>query len=252
MNRNSSLAQKQGNERAFRYYLILAGMFIAALVGCNLIFQKFFYWTPFQLLCLDCEPDSIWYNFTNYTFEISVGIIAYPVTFLITDLISEIFGRKRANQVVVAGLISAVFIYLLVSLAIAAPATLWSPVSQTEFARVFGLTGPAVFASMMAYLFAQFIDIRIFHFWKRVTKGKMLWLRNNFSTIPSQLVDTAVVLILLCSFDAIAWDRFWGLFLNGFLFKVMFAAFDTPLFYLGVYLSRRFLGLKENEEIHFG
>ena len=68
------------------------------------------------------------------------------------------------------------------------PATHWSPVNDEVFTNVFGLYGPAVFASMTAYLTAQFIDIRIFHFWKKLTKGKHLWLRNNGSTIFSQLV----------------------------------------------------------------
>ena len=96
-------------------------------------------------------------------------------------------------------------------------------------------TDPAVFASMVAYLIAQFIDIRIFHFWKRLTKGKHLWLRNNGSTIISQLVDTASVLFLLCITGVIEWSRFPGLLENGFIFKVMVAFLDTPLFYLGVW-----------------
>jgi len=100
---------------------------------------------------------------------------------------------------------------------------------------VFGLFGPAVFASMGAYLAAQYIDIRVFHFWKRLTKGKHLWLRNNGSTIVSQLVDTSAVLVLLCGTGTIEWIRFWPLLANGFLFKVMVAFLDTPLFYLGVW-----------------
>jgi len=99
---------------------------------------------------------------------------------------------------------------------------------------VFGLIPGAVFASMVAYLVAQFIDIRIFHFWKRVTKGKHLWLRNNGSTIVSQLVDTATVLVLLCALDLIEWELFGALLVNGFLFKAIVALCDTPFFYLAV------------------
>ena len=154
-------------------FLILSGIFIAALVSCNLIFQKFFTWSPFGL----------------YTFEISVGIIPYPITFLVTDIISEIYGRKRANKVVLAGLFSSIFVLAVVMIANASQATEWSPVDNNTFSEVFGLTGVAVGASMIAYLLAQFIDIRVFHFWKRLTKGKYLWLRNNASTFSSQLVD---------------------------------------------------------------
>ena len=90
----------------------------------------------------------------------------------------------------------------------AVPSTEWSPVNDEVFSSVFGLTGVAVGASMVAYLLAQYIDIRVFHFWKRLTKGKHLWLRNNASTFTSQLTDTASVLLLLCASGAIAWDKF--------------------------------------------
>jgi len=102
---------------------------------------------------------------------------------------------------------------------------------------------------MLAYLFAQFVDVRLFHFWKKLTDGKHLWLRNNASTIFSQFIDTFSVLFLLCYFGAIQWDMFWILFINGFLFKVFFAAFDTPLFYLCAYYLKRKFNLKVNEEV---
>jgi len=206
-----------------RLYIIFAGIFIASLVSANLIFQKFFTWSPFGI----------------YTFEISVGILPYPVTFLVTDLVSELYGKKKADQVVISGLIASVFIMLVILVADSVPQTSWSPVSNEQFHRVFGLFGPAVFASMIAYLVAQFIDIRIFHFWKRLTKGKHLWLRNNGSTIVSQFVDTGTVLILLCSTGVIEWSRFPLLLQNGFLFKVLIALVDTPLFYLGVKILKK-------------
>lgn len=236
-------------KQALHLYLTLGAIFIASLVGCNLIFQKFFYWEPLVFLSTFFSGDASIQSVLTYRFEISVGIIAYPVTFLVTDMISEIFGRKKANQIVVAGLISATFIYLMITLAILAPATNWSPVNDDEFEKVFGLTGPAVFASMVAYLVAQFIDIRIYHFWKRLTKGRKLWLRNNFSTIPSQLIDTAVVLLLLCLFGKIAWERYPGLLVNGFMFKVLFALIDTPILYLVVIIARKYFNLKPGEEM---
>lgn len=214
-------------------YLILAGMFIAALVASNLIFQKFFYWNPFG-----------WFRF-----EISVGILPYPITFLITDIISEIYGKKKANQVVVAGIIASIFSMGIIYVANQVPATDWSPVNNDTFTHVFGLSPVAVLASMMAYLFAQFIDIRIFHFWKVKTKGKHLWLRNNFSTFSSQLIDTLTVLLLLCSFGVIEWEFFGKLLLSGFLFKIIIAALDTPILYIVVYAFRQKFRLKVGEEI---
>ena len=180
-----------------------------------------------------------------------MGILPYPLTFLITDIISEIFGKRAANRVVVSGLAASVFTLLIIYVADQALATSWSPVDDGTFTTVFGLSPLAVLASMAAYLIAQFIDIRIFHFWKRKTNGKHLWLRNNFSTTFSQMADTGVVLFLLCSFQIIAWDKFWMLFLNGFLFKVMFALFDTPIIYFMVWKLRSYFNLKANEDLGF-
>lgn len=225
--------------QAFTLYLFLAALFITSLVVSNLIFQKFFFWQPFGELTVFGAP----------IFEVSVGILPYPITFLITDLISEIFGKKMANKVVVAGIFASVFSLLIVYTAASAPATSWSPVTDTQFTNVFGNTIVAVFASMMAYLLAQFVDIQIYHFWKRVTQGKHLWLRNNFSTFSSQFIDTFAVVFLLSAFGEISWDRFWGLVIAGFLFKVMIAVADTPVLYLLVYAVKKRFNLKTNEEI---
>jgi len=223
---------------AQRIYLLLGALFITSLVVSNLIFKKFFYWYPFDIEL-----------FGEKIFEISVGILPYPITFLITDLISEIYGKKSANQVVVVGIVASFFSMLIVFVANAVPATEWAPVKDEMFSVVFGSTSIAVLASMLAYLFAQFVDIHIYHYWKRLTKGKHLWLRNNFSTFLSQFIDTATVLLLLCSFGEISWERFAGLLAGGFIFKVMIAALDTPLLYLGVHLFRKRFKLKVNEEI---
>ena len=223
--------------KANNLYLVLSGIFIASLVSCNLIFQKFF-------------EIEIWLPFVgNYTFSQSVGLLPYPITFLVTDIISEIYGKDRANQVVTSGLVASIFMLIVVTLADIIPVAPWSPVDGDIFHKVFGLSAAAVFASMMAYLFAQYVDIRIFHFWKKLTKGKHLWLRNNASTIFSQFIDTCSVLFLLCFFGVIGWDMFGILLLNGFLFKVFFAAFDTPFVYLAVYYLRKEFNLKENEDL---
>ncbi len=221
---------------AERIYLILGALFIASLVVGNLIFQKFFSWNFFGL----------------YTFEISVGILPYPITFLITDIISEVYGKKKANRVVTAGIFASFFSLLIVWVATAVPATAWSPIGDSLFNEVFGATAIAVLASTIAYLLAQYIDIQIFHFWKRLTKGKYLWLRNNFSTFTSQFVDTFSVLFLLCSFGKIDWALFGSLLLSGFLFKVLIAILDTPFLYLSVFALRKRFRLKMGEELTDG
>ena len=218
---------------AHKIYLYFAAIFITALVVSNLIFQKFFSWNPFGI----------------YNFELSVGILPYPITFLVTDLISEIYGKQKANKVVTAGIFASIFALIIIIVADGAPATQWSPINNEIYHKVFGFSAIAVFSSMIAYLIAQFVDIRIYHFWKTFTKGKHLWLRNNFSTISSQFLDTFTVLLLLCSFDVIEWELFGKLLLNGFLFKLIIAFLDTPLLYFFVYLFRKKFNLKPGEEI---
>ena len=228
---NKLLAQK--------IYLILGALFITSLVVSNLIFQKFFYWHPFDMQVFGVD-----------LFILSVGILPYPITFLITDLISEIYGKQKANQMVTVGIFASIFSIIIISIADSLPAIADSPVGDVLFSKVFGSTIIAVFASMITYLLAQFIDIRIYHFWKNLTKGRMLWLRNNFSTFFSQFVDTFTITFLLCLFQVLKWDQFTGLLISGFLFKILIALIDTPFLYLGVYLFRKKFNLKVNEEIN--
>ena len=227
---NKLLAQK--------LYFFLGSIFITALVVSNLIFQKFFSWYPFNFEILGIK-----------LFELSVGVLPYPITFLITDIISEIFGKRKANQVVVMGIVSSIFSIALLLLGDILPANSSSPIDDETFNLVFSASPLAVLASMSAYLIAQFLDIRIYHFWKQLTKGKYLWLRNNFSTFSSQIIDSTTVIALLCFFDILAWDLFLGLVLSSIIFKIIVAIIDTPLLYLLVGLIRKKFNLGINDEI---
>ena len=218
---------------ANRIYLIFIGIFITSLIVSNLIFQKFF-----QL------------NFLGINFELSVGIIFYPITFLVTDVVSEIYGKKKANQMVITGIFSSIFCLLIIQIANFLPATEWSPVNTETFNLVFGNTSLAVGASMLAYLCAQLMDIKIYHFWKKITQGKHLWLRNNLSTIPSQFLDTFLILLLLCAGGAIEWDKFFTLFKQGFLFKILIAIIDTPIIYLFTFYLRKKFRITLQEELN--
>ena len=235
-------------EKANLLFIILSGVFISSLVTCNLIFQKFFQleiWIPF---------------FGNYVFEQSVGLLAYPITFLVTDIISEVYGERKANEVITAGLFASLFMVFMVTIVDLMPSAEFgtgniiveNPSNNKEqdiFHIVFGLSAAAVFASMMAYLIAQYIDVRIFHFWKRLTNGRHIWLRNNASTIFSQFVDTVTVISILCYFSVLPWNNFLLYIINGFSFKVFFAAFDTPIIYMLLYFIRKYFNLKLGQEI---
>ena len=228
--KNKLLAQK--------LYFFLSSIFITALVVSNLIFQKFFSWYPFNFEVFGIK-----------LFELSVGVLPYPITFLITDIISEIFGKRKANQVVVMGILASIFSIGLLLLGDVLPASSTSPIDDKTFNLVFSASPLAVLASMSAYLIAQFLDIRIYHFWKQLTQGKYLWLRNNFSTFSSQIIDSTTVIALLCIFDILAWDLFLGLVLSSITFKIVVAVIDTPLLYLLVGLIRKKFNLRINDEI---
>ena len=229
--KNKLLAQK--------LYFFLGSIFITALVVSNLIFQKFFSWYPFNFEVFGIK-----------LFELSVGVLPYPVTFLITDIVSEIFGKRKANQVVVMGILASIFSIGLLILGDVLPASSTSPIDDKTFNLVFSASPLAVLASMSAYLIAQFLDIRIYHFWKQLTKGKYLWLRNNFSTFSSQIIDSTTVIALLCIFDILAWDLFLGLVLSSITFKILVAVIDTPLLYLLVGLIRKKFNLGINDDVN--
>jgi uncharacterized PurR-regulated membrane protein YhhQ (DUF165 family) len=322
-------------------YLFLAGLFLSALVACNLLVYKFFAWT---LVLPDWIPGLGGRSMAF--FGLSVGILPYPLTFLATDLMSEIYGKARANLCVLIGFFVSLFVLGYVELGASTkairvhgwylpesqerveslsvvsegktlfqariqgtgekdPVPLWnqtfaknnnktlhaswvdlwrddllektgakriridnltfpkgsqlvlgmaetmpkvhipeiqlpaSPVSDDLFKLVFGGTFRAILASMIAYLLAQWFDIQLFHFWKRLTKGKHLWLRNNGSTILSQLVDTSLVVTVLF-LGTQNQPLIPGMIIDGWKFKVLVALVDTPFFYLGVWAFKKY------------
>ena len=218
-------------EKSKKIYIYLAAIFIAALVVCNLIANKF--------LTIDLGFK---------TFIISAGVLPYPITFLITDILSEIYGKKKTARIVWAGFGASLFVLGVLLLAQQFTAIAGSPVDDETFNKVFGNSWRVIFASMTAYLCAQLIDVRIYHFWKEKTAGKHLWLRNNFSTVFSQLVDTTLVVCVL--FVGIRSNsEIIQFILDGWLFKMLCAFIDTPLLYAITAFIRNKLGLKFGEEI---
>jgi len=215
-----------------RFYLILVAIFIASLVTCNLIANKF-----------------VTIDLGFKVFIVSAGILPYPLTFLVTDLLSELYGQKKANLVVFTGFIASLFVLVFLWLGGQFNAIPGSIVDNNTYNIVFQNAWRLIAASMIAYLFAQFIDVKIFHFWKRLTKGKHLWLRNNFSTFTSQFIDTFTIVSLLIIFEILPSDKFLVLVISGFLFKVIVAILDTPLLYFFVWLFRKKFDLKVGEEI---
>ena len=203
-----------------QFYIFLSAIFIASLVTCNLIANKF-----------------VTVDLGFKVFIVSAGILPYPLTFLVTDLISELYGQKKANLVVYSGFVASMFVLLFLWLGGQFNAIPSSIVNDDIYNSVFQNAWRIIAASMIAYLFAQFIDVRIFHFWKRLTNGKHLWLRNNGSTIASQLVDTTLVIMIL--FVGV-WesDQIISAIIDGWLFKMLMAAIDTPIIYGIIHLLK--------------
>ncbi|MEM9554345.1 MAG: queuosine precursor transporter [Acidobacteriota bacterium] len=229
--------------RRERVFMVLAGIFIGSMTMLNIIGITRF---------LDL-------SFTVFGFEIpmplAVGVLPYPLTFLCTDFISEIYGRRRANDMVIVGFLVNVWIVFIFWVGGLLPG-FDQPVPGPDgrlpvFFEVRTLTLGAVTASMIAYLTAQLIDVHIFHFWKRLTDGRHLWLRNNGSTLVSQFVDSFAV-ITITHFYAAAlpvdsqqpiWPQLWTFILTAYVFKMLSALVDTVPFYLGTAWLRRYLHL---------
>ncbi|MBO4279370.1 MAG: queuosine precursor transporter [Spirochaetales bacterium] len=177
--------------------------------------------------------------------RVSVGIFFVPVLFLVTDIIGEVFGRAEASRFVNMATVMLVLLFVMMGLCIIIPPNeSWG--MQEQYEAIFGSSLRMTIASLVSFVVAQQLDVIMFSFWGKVTKGKHLWIRNNLSTIVSQLIDTTI-------FEFIAFwhlnDKFTtayiiSLIIPSWLFKVVFALLDTPFCYLGVW----WLSGKKKEE----
>ena len=259
----SDLEDEQISRRREWVFLILAGVFLGSLTMLNILGVSRF----IDLSAWIGIPEE-----SDIRFAIAVGVLPYPITFFCTDLISELYGRKRANMVVWVGLFLNVWVLIVlwVGGSLNPPEELVNGQLTPEiidgvvkvphgfaFYEIRMLTFGATLASMVAYIIAQFVDVQIFHYLKKKTKGKMLWLRNNVSTLTSQLIDSVAV-ILITHYYAHALPMQEGhsaeyqllmFILSGYVFKVFFALFDTIPIYIAVRYLRRFL--KFEDELSF-
>ncbi len=201
-------------------FLVLAGFFLSSLVLANALVFKFID-IPLPLVGVA---------------TISLGVLPYPVTFLCTDLISELYGKDRANAIVITGAAVSAYMLLLLQLGRVLPVSnLQDDAIQGHYMAVFGQSTRAIFGSMVAYLIAQFVDVRLYHFWRKLTNGRHLWLRNNASTMFSQLIDTTAVVTILF-YGVWGWSEIGAVILASYIFKLLVAAADTPLMYAGTAL----------------
>jgi uncharacterized integral membrane protein (TIGR00697 family) len=239
--------------RRERVFLVLSGLFLGSMTMLNILGVSRFVDLSFEV------------GGVRIPMALAVGVLPYPVTFLCTDFISELYGRSRANAVVWVGLLLNLWVVGFLWLGGALPpAVALDPVSglpptdayDFAFFRIRTLTTGAVVASMVAYLAAQLCDVSLFHFWKRLTRGRHLWLRNNGSTLVSQFVDTFAVITITHFWarglpidpQAALWPQLWVFIGSGYVFKAVVALLDTLPFYLGVHWLSRWLEIDPSAE----
>ena len=210
-----------------RIYVFLCASFVAVIITGNLTYQKFVY-LPLA---------------SFYSFELSVGAIFYPLTFLITDLITEFYGKLKARFCVVLAISISIFIMLMLAFMDSLKATPWSKIDDNTFKLVFGGFSKAFFCSLTANFIAQSVDINIYLAIKRATGERYLWLRNTISTSISLLLDTSIVICLLAAFDILPFAQIPSLIFNSYIFKLFFTIGAVPFFYLAFFAIRKRLYL---------
>lgn len=211
-------------------FTILAGIFITNAVVAELIGGKIIQLGPFIM---------------------SIGIIPWPVVFLTTDLINEYYGKNGVKKLtfITAALIAYAFIVLFFSIIIPAAKGV-SAVTDEQFQAVFGQSMWIIFASIIAFLISQFVDVFIFWLLRNKTGGKMIWLRSTGSTVVSQLIDTFIVLgIAFWLTGKMSTAEYVNAALTGYTFKLIIAILLTPLIYLGHYLVNNYLGKELSDQL---
>jgi len=232
-------------------FIILSGLFLGTLAMLNILGISRQIDLSFNLGQL------------RIPFVVFVGVLPYPITFLCTDFISELYGKRRASQVVWVGFLLNLWVLLILWLGAKLPPEVplgsdgLPPLEHPDrtFFQIRQWTSLATLASMIAYLSAQLVDVHVFHFLKRITKGKALWLRNNGSTLTSQMVDSlAVILITYFFSNAISitpgetvLHGLLILILSNYVFKMTSALLDTLPFYLGTRWLSAYLEIDPNE-----
>lgn len=211
---------------AEKIYTGLCVLFATLIVLGNLTYQKF---VSIPILSI-------------HVFQLSVGAILYPLTFLITDLISELHGKEKAKFCVSFGIVTNIIIALILALMDYLTATSWSKIDDATFHKIFGLYSISFTASIIACYISQAVDISLYLWIRKITKGKHLWLRNNLSTAISLFIDTFIVIGFMVLFNILTEEHLWLLIKNSYSWKLFFTISSTPLFYLCVSIFRSKMG----------
>ncbi len=203
-----------------KIYIVICVLFSVLIVVGNLVYQKF--------VILPILP--------FYSFELSVGAIFYPLTYLLTDLITEFYGKEKANFCVNLAVSMNITIGTLIYFLDRLTATSWSKVDDAMFHKVFGFYGVAFLGSIVACYISQLVDITLYLLIRKFTKDKYLWLRSNCSTAISLFIDTTIVIGFMTLFGLLQFSNMWTLIFSSYMFKLFFTICSTPIFYLSVFV----------------
>ncbi|MBU1151465.1 queuosine precursor transporter [Patescibacteria group bacterium] len=202
----------------------------------NVIFAPII-WIFNQILAVTGN-DLLSYKFFNMI-HVSVGILTVPLMFLITDIVEEVWGRETTKDFVFIGVLSMMAMIFITFVSVHLPPAERFMEMNEAYKSIFSTSMRMAAASILAFYLAQMHDIWAFNFWKIKTKGKYLWLRNNLSTIVSQLLDSSIFMfVAFYNPETFPATLVIKLILPYYIFKVLFALLDTPFAYLGVWWAR--------------
>ncbi len=169
---------------------------------------------------------------------ITLGNIAYASSYLITDLLGELYGREAAKKAVSIGFFTLIMMTVIMNIVLLYTPTDASLELYESLVNIFSLMPRIAFASLMAYGVSQRIDVLIYHRLKHLN-GNKIWMRNNLSTMISQFFDT-IVFTLIAFFGVLPNSMLLSIFLSTYIIKFLVAAIDTPFMYLGVKMAKKY------------
>jgi len=201
-----------------KIYTALSTLFSLLIILGNTVCQKFVYLPIFSF----------------HTFELSAGCILYPATYMLTDLIAEFYGKASARYCVRVAMVMNIMMALLLTFMDQLNATQWSKVDDATFHNVFGLYSIFLAGSLVACYISQYVDITIYLLLRKMTHGKIIWLRNLASTSISLLIDTCIVVCFIAIFGALPLEQVSSLIFNSYLYKLFASVCCVPLLYAGI------------------
>lgn len=247
------------NDKKSGLFIILSGIFITNALIAELIGGKIF--SAERTLGFEPLDISLFGDFL-LQFNLTAGVVLWPVVFITTDIINEYFGKKGVKRItfITVGLIAYAFLVIYLAMKLV-PADFWLSVNAVNengepfdinyaFEKVLSQGLNIIFASLIAFLVGQFVDVYVFQKLRKITGKNKIWLRATGSTLVSQLIDSFVVL-LVAFYILGPWSitQVLAVGLTNYIYKFFIAVLLTPILYVAHYLIDRYLGKETAEQM---